>query len=78
MYESTLKMIIKFQGYPNQDIKSIRWLFKDYYRVIDEKLFLLEVINHEIVFVKIEGDEYEAMLYNDLIGKGAKDEHSIH
>lgn len=73
-------MIIKFHGYPNhhKDIRSIRWLFKDYYRVIDEKLFLLELINYEFVFAKIEGDEYEAMLYNDLIGKGAKDEHNIH
>lgn len=58
-------MIIKFQGYPNhhKDIKSIRWLFRDYYRVIDEKLFLLEVINHEIVFEKIDDTEYQWIVY---------------
>jgi len=69
-------MIIKFKQTYGPDLP-IRWLFKDYYRVIDEKRFLLLAIEHGLVFQKIEGDKYEQMLYNDLIVKGMKDEHSI-
>ena len=61
-------MIIKFQGYPNhhRDIKLLRWLFKDYFRVTDEKLFLLEVVKYEFTFEKIDDTEYEWMLYTGI------------
>lgn len=37
----------------------LSWLFKDYYRVTDEKLFLLLVIKHGIVFETISNDCFE-------------------
>ena len=61
-------MIIKFTKPIINDNLPIRWLFKDYYRVVDEKLFFVLVIKHGIQYTKIEDESYGEMLYSDLGG----------
>jgi hypothetical protein len=58
-------MIIRYKNYINsyQELP-IRWLFEDFYRVIDTKLFLLKTIELGIVFEKIEDNDYESYIYN--------------
>lgn len=59
-------MIIKLKkDVVNQHIYHlpICWLFKDYFRVVDEKVFFLETLKHGVEFEKIDDTEYEWMLY---------------
>jgi len=58
-------MIIRYKNYnnPYQELP-IRWLFRDFYRVTDIKLFLLKTIELGIVFEKIEDKDYEFYIYS--------------
>jgi len=58
-------MIIKYKPTYMHELP-VRWIFKDYYRVTDEKLFFLKVIEYGVVFEKVEDSDYELMIYRDL------------
>jgi hypothetical protein len=44
----------------------IRWVFEDYYRVYDEKLFLLKAIEHSVEFETISYEDYVDLLYRKM------------
>ena len=58
-------MIIKYKPTYGPDLP-ICWLFLNYYRVMDEKLFFLLVIEKEVVFETVDQKEYENAVYQSM------------
>jgi hypothetical protein len=56
-------MIIKFKPTYGHGLP-IRWIFEDYYRVYDEKLFFLKAIEDSVEFETISYEDYVNLLYN--------------
>jgi hypothetical protein len=62
-------MIVRFKSNPfmqNDSDLPIRWLFKDYYRVIDPEKFFLLTIQHGLVYETLDDNVYLTMLFSGL------------
>jgi hypothetical protein len=66
-------MIIKYKDeYSKYWDLPIRWIYRDYYRVTDEKLLFLMSIERGFTFDRIEEDEYQSMIYKEIFKQDEK------
>jgi hypothetical protein len=66
-------MVIKYKSeYSQYQDLPIRWIYRDYYRVTDEKLLFLMSVERGFTFDRIEEEEYQSMIYKEIYNPNEK------